>query len=86
MRERLAKVEEWKRRKQEIEDELNKVWVNDGEELAPPAYVEHGEGPSMGEEGTNTEIHDAVGERGSNDEVVSAGKQEEAEQVEQLEK
>lgn len=39
LRERLAKVERWKQRKQEIEDELNKVWTEGGEELAPPSYV-----------------------------------------------
>ena len=38
LRERLAQVEEWKRRRQEIEDEFNKVWV-EGEELAPPPYL-----------------------------------------------
>ena len=38
LRERLAKVEEWKKRRQEIEDELNKVWIEPGEELPPPAY------------------------------------------------
>lgn len=38
LRERLAKVEEWKKRRQEIENELNKVWVESGEELPPPAY------------------------------------------------
>jgi ATP-binding cassette subfamily D (ALD) long-chain fatty acid import protein len=42
LRERLAQVEEWKKRRQEIEDELNKVWV-DGEELAPPPYLERDE-------------------------------------------
>jgi hypothetical protein len=40
LRERLAKVEEWKTRRQEIEDELNKVWVSSGNELPPPAYIE----------------------------------------------
>ncbi|KAF2268205.1 hypothetical protein CC78DRAFT_455470 [Lojkania enalia] len=40
LRERLAKVEEWKQRKQEIEAELNKVWLEGGDELAPPPYVE----------------------------------------------
>ncbi|KAF2470964.1 peroxisomal ABC transporter-like protein [Lindgomyces ingoldianus] len=40
LRERLAKVEEWKQRKEEIEDELNKVWVDGGEELPPPPYVD----------------------------------------------
>ena len=38
LRERLAKVEEWKKRRQEIDDELNKVWIESGEELPPPAY------------------------------------------------
>lgn len=35
-------MEEWKRRRQEIEDELNKVWVEGGDELSPPPY-EHSE-------------------------------------------
>jgi len=44
LRERLAKVEEWTRRRQEIEEELNKVWVEgEGgvgqEELGPPPYL-----------------------------------------------
>jgi ATP-binding cassette subfamily D (ALD) long-chain fatty acid import protein len=41
LRERLAKVEEWKKRKGEIEEELNPVWVEGKEEdLAPPPYLE----------------------------------------------
>jgi ATP-binding cassette subfamily D (ALD) long-chain fatty acid import protein len=40
LRERLAKVEEWKQRKEEIEEELGRVWVEGGEELGPPAYAE----------------------------------------------
>jgi ATP-binding cassette subfamily D (ALD) long-chain fatty acid import protein len=45
LRERLSKVEEWKKRRQEIEEELNRVWVDgkDGEwqeELPPPSYLE----------------------------------------------
>ena len=40
LRERLAKVEEWKARRQEIEEELNRVWVDGGNELAPPPYAE----------------------------------------------
>jgi ATP-binding cassette subfamily D (ALD) long-chain fatty acid import protein len=51
LRERLAKVEEWKKRREEIEAELNRVWVEakDGEgdeesqELAPPPYLEREE-------------------------------------------
>ncbi|RAL00447.1 putative peroxisomal ABC transporter (PXA1) [Aspergillus ibericus CBS 121593] len=37
IRKRLDKVEEWKRRREEIEDELRKVWIEEGE-LAPPPY------------------------------------------------
>ncbi|KAK3201771.1 hypothetical protein GRF29_164g622932 [Pseudopithomyces chartarum] len=40
LRERLAQVEEWKKRKQEIDEELNRVWLEGGDELAPPAYAE----------------------------------------------
>jgi ATP-binding cassette subfamily D (ALD) long-chain fatty acid import protein len=40
LRERLANVEQWTKRRQEIDDELNKVWTHDGDELAPPPYVE----------------------------------------------
>lgn len=39
----------WKKRKAEIDDELNKVWVKGedggkGAELAPPEYIESGRG------------------------------------------
>jgi ATP-binding cassette subfamily D (ALD) long-chain fatty acid import protein len=40
LRERLAQVEEWKKRKQEIDEELARVWLEGGDELAPPAYAE----------------------------------------------
>lgn len=46
LRERLAKVEGWRKRREEIERELGKVWVaadesmGGGEELPPPEYVE----------------------------------------------
>lgn len=46
LRERLAKVEQWKQKKAEIESELNKVWVEseqpgeDTVELPPPSYLE----------------------------------------------
>lgn len=44
LRERLAKVEAWKLRREEIEQELNRVWVEGGEgtdhgELPPPPYL-----------------------------------------------
>lgn len=38
LRKRLAQVEEWKRRREEIENELNKVWTADGELDPPPPY------------------------------------------------
>ena len=37
LRKRLDKVDEWKRRREEIDKELNKVWAEEGE-LAPPPY------------------------------------------------
>lgn len=40
LRERLAKVEEWKKRKEEIDEELGRVWVEGGDELDPPPYAE----------------------------------------------
>ena len=44
LRERLAEVEGWRKRREEIDAELAKVWVSggdsDGEELPPPEYVE----------------------------------------------
>lgn len=76
LRERLAKVDEWKSRKAEIEEELNRVWVqggDDGEEsgeLAPPSYLES--------EVTRSE--------GASEEVVeSAGTEEEAAEEEAVE-
>jgi ATP-binding cassette subfamily D (ALD) long-chain fatty acid import protein len=40
LRERLSQVEKWKARHEEIEKELSKVWVEGGDEIAPPPYVE----------------------------------------------
>ena len=46
LREKLAKVEGWRKRREEIEKELGKVWVapedgtEGGDELPPPEYVE----------------------------------------------
>lgn len=42
LRKRLDKVDEWKQRREEIENELRKVWVEEGE-LAPPPYTEQPE-------------------------------------------
>lgn len=49
LRERLAKVEEWKARKDEIERELAQVWVEGGVTLQPPPYTEEQEGEGDGE-------------------------------------
>lgn len=40
LRERLTQVEKWKARREAIEKELAQVWVEGGEDLDPPAYVE----------------------------------------------
>lgn len=53
LRERSSKVEEWKQRRKDIEDELNKVWVagkDQGGELEAPEYVEEREAPESIEE------------------------------------
>jgi ATP-binding cassette, subfamily D (ALD), peroxisomal long-chain fatty acid import protein len=55
LRERMSKVEEWKRRRQEIEDELNKVWTEGGDELPPPPYAAKEE---------KTQVEDPVPEKG----------------------
>lgn len=40
LRESLAKVKEWEERKKEIEGELERVWVEGGEELAATEFVD----------------------------------------------
>lgn len=42
LREKLAQVDEWKQRKQQIEEELSKVWVAGKRELEPPQYQQEG--------------------------------------------
>ena len=39
IRERLAKVDEWTKRRAEIDAELAKVWIEGGEVLDAPAYT-----------------------------------------------
>ena len=56
LRGRLAKVEGWKRRRDEIVSELLLVRTVDGQELPPPAYLEEGGTPEtmerrVGEDG-----------------------------------
>jgi ATP-binding cassette, subfamily D (ALD), peroxisomal long-chain fatty acid import protein len=42
IRERLAKVDEWTKRRAEINAELANVWVEGGEALDAPTYIEEG--------------------------------------------
>lgn len=42
LREKVAQVDEWKQRKQQIEEELSKVWVAGKQELEPPPYQQEG--------------------------------------------
>jgi ATP-binding cassette subfamily D (ALD) long-chain fatty acid import protein len=44
LRERLSKVKEWEKRKEAIEGELAKVWVEGGNVLESPSYVEEVKG------------------------------------------
>lgn len=52
LRERLAKVGEWKKRRDEIEAELAQVWMEGGEgSLPPPPYTdEDGKGKGVDED------------------------------------
>lgn len=54
LRKRLDKVDEWKQRREEIDNELNKVWAQEGE-IAPPPYEEVGEQPDQQPEEQTTE-------------------------------
>ncbi|KAI5255204.1 ABC transporter transmembrane region 2 [Aureobasidium subglaciale] len=63
LRERLEKVEGWRRRKEEIEDELAKVWVEGGEELEVRDF-EKEEGDGGEGEGEEVAFSDTETERG----------------------
>ncbi|KAK5992901.1 ATP-binding cassette sub-family D member 2 [Cladobotryum mycophilum] len=52
LRERLAQVEDWKKRRDEIEQELAAVWTEQGDSLDAPVYV--------GDEETQPESEEAV--------------------------
>jgi ATP-binding cassette subfamily D (ALD) long-chain fatty acid import protein len=84
LRKRLAKVEEWKNRKAEIEEELNRVWVKDGNdeesgELAPPSYLESEaatrseEDEEEEEDGMVEEEESPASEAGDNEQAVESG-------------
>ena len=42
LRERLSRVDGWKKRRQEIDEELSQVLTGAGESIPPPAYQESG--------------------------------------------
>ena len=68
LRERLAQVEDWKRRRDEIDRELAQVWIEGAEPLAPPPYAAAAavdEAPAGGEVPAEAEVEKAVeaGER-----------------------
>jgi ATP-binding cassette subfamily D (ALD) long-chain fatty acid import protein len=47
LQEKLLNVEGWRARREEVEAELKKVWVDGGEVLEPPAYQEVKRGPAL---------------------------------------
>ncbi|EKV11286.1 Peroxisomal ABC transporter (PXA1), putative [Penicillium digitatum] len=47
LRKRLDKVDEWKQRREEIDQELQKVWTNNGEVAPPPYHEEEHSGPEV---------------------------------------
>lgn len=61
LRERLAQVEEWKARHETIEKELAKVWVEGGEDLSPPPYVEAEEKENDGSEMAEGKADESAG-------------------------
>jgi ATP-binding cassette subfamily D (ALD) long-chain fatty acid import protein len=79
LRERLAKVEMWEKRKGEIEEELGRVWVEGGEELEAPSYVQSTDSDAVVEEEDDEHLNvdDEAVESGSVsiDESVDASEQ-----------
>lgn len=58
LRDRLKMVETWRRRREEIERELDRVWVGAGDVLEPPDYV-NGAGMGEGERDRRAEVQGA---------------------------
>ena len=75
IRKYLSQVEGWKKRRAEIEEELNEVWTDDGE-LEPPLYPE-GKNYKSGKETEgedNREIIEVEGIDSDEDTVRGPGK------------
>lgn len=89
LRERLSQVEQWKARHEEIEKELNKVWVEGGEEISPPPYIEKEEdtGTTI-TTGTTGAASEGTGELVAQPEEVEASlkREQEEEKAELFEK
>jgi ATP-binding cassette subfamily D (ALD) long-chain fatty acid import protein len=73
LRERLDKVEQWKSRRAEIEEELNRVWVQGEGELEAPEYLESEQG--SGEEAVESGSVMSREEEGSGNEEDSVSEQ-----------
>lgn len=58
LRERLGKVEEWERRRKEIDEELGQVLISGGEAIPPPAYQEKGDDELKGSSMEKTDTPD----------------------------
>lgn len=62
LRERLSHVEEWKRRRAEIDEELKNVMVQGGESVPPPAYAEKEEAAAGDEVQEQVQAEEANGD------------------------
>lgn len=60
IRDRLSKVDEWKRRRDEVEAELARVWVDGGDTLDAPEYVGVEEEEEIGVEEDETSPQESV--------------------------
>ncbi|KAI9663892.1 MAG: hypothetical protein M1821_007382 [Bathelium mastoideum] len=78
IRDRLSKVEEWKRRREEIDCELAQVWVEGGEQLPPPLYGEKevNERLEEGAEGIEDQNSEPLGGVGESTESTDNGEEQ----------
>lgn len=60
IRERLSKVDEWKQRREQVEAELARVWVDGGDTLAAPEYVAVEEEEEIGGEEDRVSVQESV--------------------------
>ena len=55
LKEKLTKVDEWEKRKAEIEEQLGKVWVEGADVLDPPSYNDGAAAKEGGDETSETQ-------------------------------